>query len=973
VSSADRPELTALPQIDSRWVDRSLIATITATAGLLACQELFDADSWWHLRAAQWILANRRLPGLDPFSFGSAERPWIDLQWAFQVLLALVYRAGSVPGMILLASVASSTTLLIVLCATVRGPRSWFIALIWLPALLLLTTRVQPRPEVFSLLFTSTYLAVLNTCDRRPGWAWLLPPLQVVWVNVHSLFIIGPILLAAYLAEGGNERWRRVGLVLVAVVAACLVNPYGLRGALFPLELLPKITAWGGPYKAYIGEFHDPIRYMQNEAVAVATRNLFCRIEFFLFLMIAISFLAPGIWLAWSAASPPGAAPPYRERGQWYAGLASAVFLAILATLTFPLDGVPVWLTSLGRWLPLSFPVLAFAGAAVLVRRSARAALLAACGGTAVGAAILWLRTQWIAPGAGDAARSASLIAGTTGWVALPAAVLSLVLLLGAGGRLFRLILSAAFGFLVPQAVRNASVFALVSGFVITTNLNDWFARLEAECPATTVGTRFDRAAGTVLTVLLWLAIGAAAAGWLSPEKWGLFPIGLRERPLTFAHTAARFAGCPGMPKHALVFELAQAAVYLFHNAPESKPFIDPRLEVPTQRTFETYVQLDQWLNVGHPARSEVIGRMGNPLILLDHAKNRGAEATLLIDPRWRCVHFDAVASVFLPRSRADLEPLCPTIDFVARHFQRIPLAAVTGEADEARGEARGLVLIGLALLHRREATWMHRIPLMLLAGDRGRAAVAQAPADGRAWLALGDALWSQAPDLLNRPPGPAGLWDPARSLSMAQATVAYRRTVALDPTIRSARSTLRKAYVFRGMDDAQGPVTSLPSWRTVSELRELVEDLLRTGRPRAAVALLHEADERRIALPWGVVDRVAITHLHLGEADAARKLWQRTQDDPSPALRLTRIAEAQLVALDYEASRGMFHAALNRDRSLGEAWYGLALLHLQEGHDSETVRACREGLTCSLTEPQRAALENMKALAARFARPGSD
>jgi tetratricopeptide (TPR) repeat protein len=850
VSQTDQREPIALPPRTPRWVDRSLIATITALAALLACQELFDADAWWHLRAGQWILSNGRLPTLDPFSFGSADRPWIDLQWIFQILLALSYRAAGVAGMTLLAAAACSATLLIVLCTTVRGPRSWLIALIWLPALLLLSTRVQPRPEVFSLLFTATYVTILDRCDRRPGLAWLLPPVQVVWVNMHSLFILGPALMAAYVAGAGKRRWGHVGLASVAVVAACLVNPYGIRGALFPLELLPKITAWGGPYKAYIGEFHDPRTYMQNEAVAAATRNLFYWTEFFLFLMIPISFLMPAVWQA-----------------------------------------------------------------RVVARRSVRAP---------------------------------------------------------AEGRLFRVITSAAFGFLALQAVRNASFFALVSGFVIARNFNDWIARLGAghNETQTRVAIRIDRALGAVLTSLLWLAIVAAAAGWWSPVKWGLFPMGLRERPLTFAHAAARFAGRPGMPGHALVFELAQAAVYLFHNAPERRPFIDPRLEVPTQKTFETYVQLDHWLNVGHPAWSEVIGRMGNPLILLDHAKNCGAEATLLIDPRWRCVHFDAVASVFLPRSRADLEPLYPTIDFAGRHFQRTALAGVTGDADEGRGEARGLVLIGLALVRRKDATWMHRIPVLLLASDRARAAVARAPADARAWLALGDALWSQAPDLLNRPSGPVERWDPARSLSMAQATVAYRRTVALDPATRSAVSTLSKAYAFRGMGDAQGPVATLPSWRTVSELRDRVEELLRHGRPGAAVALVRDAEQRRIALPWDVVDRVAITHLHLGAPDAARKLWQRAADCPSPALRLARIAEAHLAALDYEASRGSFLAALDHDRGLGEAWYGLALLELQEGHASETVIACRQGLTCALTDPQRASLENMETLAARFAQP---
>jgi hypothetical protein len=262
---------------------------------------------------------------------------------------------------------------------------------------------------------------------------------------------------------------------------------------------------------------------------------------------------------------------------------------------------------------------------------------------------------------------------------------------------------------------------------------SQWIARLEAGSRGTGAAIGVDCAAGAVLASILWLAMIAAAAGWFSPVMWGLFPMGLHERPLTFAHAAARFAARPGMPERALVLELAQASVYLFHNAPERKPFIDPRLEVPSRTTFETYVRLDQWMNLGHPGWSEVIGRMGNPLILLDHAKSHGAEATLLIDPRWHCVYYDAVASVFLPRSRTDLEPLYPTIDFAARHFQGTSVGRGAIDGLEARGEARGLFLMGWALLPRKDATWTYRIPVLLVAGDRGREALTARPDDARA------------------------------------------------------------------------------------------------------------------------------------------------------------------------------------------------------------------------------------------------
>ena len=93
--------------------------------------------------------------------------------------------------MLLLSSVTCGVTLLIVL--TSRG-REWPGGLrrcSRIPAVLLMSLRFSPRPEVFSSSFTATYLALLFRCDRRPALAWGLPLIQILWVNSPGLFVLG--------------------------------------------------------------------------------------------------------------------------------------------------------------------------------------------------------------------------------------------------------------------------------------------------------------------------------------------------------------------------------------------------------------------------------------------------------------------------------------------------------------------------------------------------------------------------------------------------------------------------------------------------------------------------------------------------------------------------------------------------------------------------------------------------------------
>src|SRR5262249_9803305 len=135
------------PTMRARLANALLTAALGLLTFLLACQELFDADVWWHLRAGRWILENRAVPRARPFTFGSLGEPWIDLHWLFQVVLALAYAAGGVAGTIVLAAAGATTA---VVAGFALRRRDWppaTVAAAWVPGVLLASTRFDPRPE----------------------------------------------------------------------------------------------------------------------------------------------------------------------------------------------------------------------------------------------------------------------------------------------------------------------------------------------------------------------------------------------------------------------------------------------------------------------------------------------------------------------------------------------------------------------------------------------------------------------------------------------------------------------------------------------------------------------------------------------------------------------------------------------------------------------------------------------------------
>jgi hypothetical protein len=991
-----------------------------AAAFLLGCQELFDSDVWWHVRAGQWIWANRSVPALDPFTFASAGRVWIDLHWLFQLILAGAHAAGGVRGMILMTSGVCAAVIGIGIAAP-DGRRSLPAAeACWLPALAAMSARFDPRPEVLSMLLVAAYLAILPRTDRRPALAWLLPILQVLWVNAHALFVLGPVIFGAFLidrlvspprhaqaaGEQGALHSRSLGLhhvgALVAVILACLVNPYGLSGALFPLELFPKITQAGGPYKSYVDEFMGLRTFVEKLGPDAAIGNFYFRAECFLLGILPLSFIVPAVWEA-SRRSGIATKAAWSRWFIWWSVLWVAIGLVFVSLPGFAPASVPIFVVWIGQQAPAGFALIGLSGAAVLLRasRSPTAALLAAVGGSAQALWVAWLRGHLFDP---RQMLAAGIAAGLLG-----AATAVTVVYRGGRARVFRLILTTAFAYLAIQAVRNINLFGLVAGFVLAWNLGEWAVALTTDAgePAC---DHWPRALGKLaasvalaVVILAWILSIVSGTFWSATGEQRR--MGLREAPLAYAHDAATFAGGPGLPDRALALDLRQAGVYLFHNGPERKLFIDGRLEVPTRATFETFVRLGRLLNEGRPGWAESVRRMGDPLILLDHVEDYGAEATLLAEPGWRCVYYDAVASVFVARGQGLPEASFPAIDFAARHFRDREWRAVP-PFPRGLGEARALLNLGWAVRRRpgTAANWRLRFSLMLMASDRLRQAIAAnaasrgSPPAAGLWSLLGTGSAAMVPDLTVRSHGPGQPWDPAVGLLPAQSAYCYRRALELVPSEVGALIGLHDAFKVRRMHDAQSSMRELmrrawpegrgpqsneasladerpnpadppvPAADDGQSLVRALATLLEEGRPEAAVRLYFQSEARSIKPPWAASDRAAVALLYLGNPRAAREIWVNAVEPPSPALKLTRVATADLAALNYDSALQGYQAALDQDPMLGEARFGLTLLYTQLGQAAPALATARQGMSRGLTVAQQSFLTDVEALVAPYA-----
>lgn len=230
---------------------RALEVYVFAFAFLLASRPLSDADFWFHLKTGQYILQNWVVPKQEIFSFTSYGRPWIAHGWLSGALFYAVHsKLGLYALIFLFALLAACAFWIVFKCSKGHIVIRAFATLL---AVVAVMPNLGVRPRVFSLLFASIFLALLDAFVRqRIGRAiWLLVPLMVLWVNLHGGFVIGLILIVLTIAGILLDDWiegtkistswipfRTLALVLIGCLAAVLLNPYGLQMHLLPLEVM---------------------------------------------------------------------------------------------------------------------------------------------------------------------------------------------------------------------------------------------------------------------------------------------------------------------------------------------------------------------------------------------------------------------------------------------------------------------------------------------------------------------------------------------------------------------------------------------------------------------------------------------------------------------------------------------------------------------------------------------------------------
>ena len=254
-----------------RLVSLPVVLGLALVAGAFACVRLIlsrpdftsafgrrlgvalNPDIWWQIVAGEEILSTGAWPTVDTYSSTVAGNSWIAYQWLGGVLMALAARLGGLWGLLALLFLLSASLILLLYYYAYLRSRSWLAAFASCALVLPVIAVFLPlRPQLFGYVFLLITLICLERFRQgRTKSLWVLPPLFLLWVNVHGTFPFGFLVLGAYWVGGWvdfrsgilvAERWqpwqrRHLAVVLLLSVLAITATPYGTRLAAYPFEL----------------------------------------------------------------------------------------------------------------------------------------------------------------------------------------------------------------------------------------------------------------------------------------------------------------------------------------------------------------------------------------------------------------------------------------------------------------------------------------------------------------------------------------------------------------------------------------------------------------------------------------------------------------------------------------------------------------------------------------------------------------
>ncbi len=221
---------------------------------------------WMHLASGR-VIAEQGIPTHDPFSFTTdAESTWINPHWLYDLALFRAWQAVGPSGVVALHALLGLAAFLLAIAAGKPAQARMATAATLLICGWLIAPVFQLGPALVALALAGLTLFQLSRAGGALSSWLVLIPVQILWTNIHSSFLLPPLLTLAYViqtASGPKTAAPGSGMPIPkaliglasALLLVTLLNPYGLglhRSVIATATnpTLSVLTEWVSPFSS---------------------------------------------------------------------------------------------------------------------------------------------------------------------------------------------------------------------------------------------------------------------------------------------------------------------------------------------------------------------------------------------------------------------------------------------------------------------------------------------------------------------------------------------------------------------------------------------------------------------------------------------------------------------------------------------------------------------------------------------------
>lgn len=221
-------------------IDVMAAAIVMLFAMAMVVRPLPNLDLYWLLAVGRRIVETRTYIFEDPFTFTVAGTPWSPLSYLSGLVFYGLSKLGGMTAIGVVRVLLVGTMTWLMFRALKRMGVSWAIAApLVVVALIVSHSRLTDRGQIFEYVFIAWLMGFLLTSHQRRGRSFFVPPLliQLAWVQLHSSFLLGPVLVAIFfLCEWvaahtpvtepfARRDFKRPAALVGLMALVCLINP----------------------------------------------------------------------------------------------------------------------------------------------------------------------------------------------------------------------------------------------------------------------------------------------------------------------------------------------------------------------------------------------------------------------------------------------------------------------------------------------------------------------------------------------------------------------------------------------------------------------------------------------------------------------------------------------------------------------------------------------------------------------------